>query len=123
MKKLLFVCLVIAVAFTNCKKDDSTPTYTKSQLVGKWKQIDPIPAADEDPYVVFTDSQISFVDTDNIAAWTVAYTFENQIVKYNFLFDFNWKVEELSSTKLVVTETIPAMSSLVPASKKTFTKQ
>ncbi len=117
MKKTLLFCFVIIIAFASCKKDDSTPTYTKDQLIGTWKQVNPAPDAEDDPYIVFTDTKIGFGESPII---TLNYTFENQVIKYTFLVEIKMKVEELTSTKLVVTESVTGY----PGSEKiTYTKQ
>lgn len=125
MKKVLvFVALVaiVAAAFTGCKKDSNDPTYTKSQLIGKWKQTSPASDAGITEYIGFTETKLSNITVPtggSERSLSYDYTFDGKAIKYNFIVDVVLTINELSSTKLVLTVTYTGL----PGSEQyTYTK-
>lgn len=125
MKKVfVFVALIalVSVAFTGCKKSTDEPTYTKSQLIGKWKQTSPASDAGKTDYISFTETKISNIVVPtggSESSMSYDYTFDGKAIKYNFIVDVILTINELSSTKLVVTATYTG----IPGSQQyTYTK-
>ena len=125
MKKVLvFVALVaiVAVSFTGCKKSTDEPTYTKSQLIGKWKQTSPASDAGKTDYISFTETKMSNITVPtggSESSFSYDYTFDGKAIKYNMIFDIVLTINEVTSTKLVVTQTATG----IPGSAQyTYTK-
>ncbi len=123
MKKVLVLFALVAIAFTGCKKSsDSSPTYTKSQFIGKWKQTTPASAAGVTDFLLFTDTKITIGSEGSGSSGTMGpidYTFDGKVIKYNMVLDVINTINELTTTKLVLTMTYTG----VPGSTQyTYTK-
>ena len=110
MKKVLLLLVVVSlvVAFVSCKKDKTDVTYTKSQFVGiTWVQTLPALTAGDSAYIKFSDTQ--YFDTESYAALNLSsngidYTFDGKAISTAFGL-LKITINELSATKLVVTQT------------------
>ncbi len=109
MKKFAIILMVVSFVFasSSCKKDSTDPTYTKSQLIGKWKQTSPASDAGVTDYLTFTDTQIitsSAVSGTETSDAGVNYTFDGKAATYNSLLgSVTYTIKSLSTTSLVVT--------------------
>jgi len=108
MKKITLFLMVISFVFaSSCKKDSADPTYTKSQIIGKWKQTSPASTAGTTDYLALTDDKlitsysINGVET---SANGVNYTFDGKVISYDsMLGTITYTIKSLSTTTLSVT--------------------
>jgi len=111
MKKIALVLMVVSLVFasSSCKKDKDDPTFTKSQLIGKWKQTSPASETGVTDYISFTDTEyISSTAVDGVETKDagVAYTFDGKTVAMGSgLTSVTLTINSLSTTTLVVSET------------------
>jgi hypothetical protein len=121
MKKLLILTLCVGITLPACKKKESeSPTYTKSQFLGKWKQTIP-DTGDEMVYLNFTETQLEQTDGPEGDEMTLTYdyTFDGRVIRYKFFVDVYLTINELTATKLVLTQTAAGYSG---SERFTYTK-
>lgn len=107
MKKYTILLLLIGIVAVSCQKDKNEgPTYEKSMLLGKWQQVTP-DTGGEQIIVTFSDTEFEEVSGtgESALSLTYDYTFDGKVITYVFLVNVHLTINELTSTKLVVTQT------------------
>lgn len=124
MKKFALVLMVVSIVFasSSCKKDSADPTYTKSQLIGKWKQTSPASEEGLTDYITITET--TYKET------TAASGVEGSGTPYDYTFDgkaliVNWSGIKVTYTITSLTSTTLGLSvsALGFTSNYTYTKQ
>jgi hypothetical protein len=109
MKKITLILMVVTLVFSvsSCKKDKEDPTYSKSQLIGKWKQTSPALESGQTSYITFTDTKYKASSASNgmeVSMDEMDYTFDGKsfTVNMGILGNTVYTITGLSATTLSV---------------------
>lgn len=113
--KILSLIALVAIIFSACKKEEET--ITKSDIIGKWEIVNPVPEPSEGEdcvnfkeYLIIEDSQIYGISscdgTETEEEFKYSYEFDGEIIKVNIVFlRVDMEILEISDTEMKVKET------------------
>lgn len=114
MKKLLFLVGIMLVVAISCKKSDDAPVFKQEQLNGTWENIEKDDDGCLNQLVIAANSMAenTICTGSSVSVPYQTYSFDGKVIKVQLLgLDAIYTINELTSTKLVMTLTVLGMDS------------